>query len=390
MIARAITPHLDALAKSFRVVSIMGPRQSGKTTLARNAFPNHRYVNLENLAVRQMARSDPAEFFRQHPGPVVLDEVQRVPELLSAIQVLSDETKANGRFILTGSHQPDMRAKISQSLAGRAAILELLPLSISELKGAGIVMDRDDYVFKGFMPRIYDERVSPEQLYANYYRTYVERDVRQLINVSNQHAFEVFVKLLAGRVGQLVNLSSLSGDVGVSSMTLASWLSVLEASYIVFRLPCYFNNFGKRQIKTAKIYFTEVGLAAYLLGIESPAQAARDPLFGGLFENMVVLEALKARCNAGKEPELYYFRDKRGLEVDLILNKGRTLRPIEIKSARTFDASFTRPLEKFVSLAGSISLPSIVYAGDLTPTVNGVRFLNFADTAELVAAPVAK
>jgi len=390
MIARTITPHLDELAKSFRVVSIMGPRQSGKTTLARNHFPNHRYVNLEDIAVRQLAKSDPTEFFRQHPGPVILDEVQRVPELLSAIQVLSDGTKKNGQFILTGSHQPDMRAKVSQSLAGRAAILELLPLSISELKGAGIVMDRDDYIFNGFMPRIYDEHVSPELLYANYYRTYVERDVRQLINLSNQHAFEVFIKLLAGRVGQLVNLSSMSNDIGVSSMTLASWLSVLEASYLVFRLPCYFNNFGKRQIKTAKIYFTEVGLAAYLLGIESPAQAARDPLFGGLFENMVVLEALKARCNIGKEPELYYFRDKRGLEVDLILNKGRTLRPIEIKSARTYDASFTQPLKKFVAFAGSVSQPSIVYAGDLTPTINGIRFVNFADTADIITAPVPK
>lgn len=390
MIARTITPHLDELAKSFRVVSIMGPRQSGKTTLARNHFPNHRYVNLEDIAVRQLAKSDPAEFFRQHPGPIILDEVQRVPELLSAIQVLSDGTKKNGQFILTGSHQPDMRAKISQSLAGRAALLELLPLSISELKGAGIVMDRDDYIFNGFMPRIYDEHVSPELLYANYYRTYVERDVRQLINLSNQHAFEVFIKLLAGRVGQLVNLSSMSNDIGVSSMTLASWLSVLESSYIVFRLPCYFNNFGKRQIKTAKIYFTEVGLAAYLLGIESPAQAARDPLFGGLFENMVVLEALKARCNIGKDPELYYFRDKRGLEVDLILNKGRTLRPIEIKSARTYDASFTQPLKKFVTFAGAVSQPSIVYAGDLTPTINGIRFVNFADTVDLITAPVPK
>ncbi|MDD4026224.1 MAG: AAA family ATPase [Kiritimatiellae bacterium] len=243
MIERAITSHLDKLAKSFRVVSIMGPRQSGKTTLAKHHFPNHTYVNLENIALRQLAKMDPVEFFHQYKCPIILDEIQRAPELLSTIQVMSDETKKNGQFILTGSHQPGLRTDISQSLAGRAAILELLPLSIAELERAGITMDRDDYIFKGFMPRIYDEHVAPELLYANYYRTYVERDVRQLINLSNQHAFEVFVKLLAGRVGQLVNLSSLSNDVGVSSVTLSSWLSVLEASYIVFRLPGYFNNF---------------------------------------------------------------------------------------------------------------------------------------------------
>jgi len=206
-------------------------------------FPNHTYVNLENIALRQLAKTDPVEFFHQHRCPIILDEIQRAPELLSTIQVMSDETKKNGQFILTGSHQPGLRTDISQSLAGRAAILELLPLSIAELERAGITMDRDDYIFKGFMPRIYDEHVAPELLYANYYRTYVERDVRQLINLSNQHAFEVFVKLLAGRVGQLVNLSSLSNDVGVSSVALSSWLSVLEASYIVFRLPGYFNNF---------------------------------------------------------------------------------------------------------------------------------------------------
>lgn len=384
MIERKITPKLLELARYFPIVTILGPRQSGKTTLARTLFKDHAYVNLEDVAARKIAMDDPKAFFELYKTPVIIDEVQRVPELLSTIQVMADELKENGRFILTGSHQPKLHAEISQSLAGRTGILKLLPLSIEELAGAGLSLSRDEYIFNGFMPKLYDQNIPPGILYSSYYQTYVERDVRQLINVADQHSFETFVKLLAGRVGQVVNLNSMAGDVGVSSSTLGAWLSVLEASYIVFRLPCYFNNFGKRLIKAPKIFFTDVGLASYLLGIESLAQVARDPLLGGLFENLVVLEALKARYNAGKQPELYYFLVQQRFEIDLILNEGRTLTPIEIKAGMTYDSSFADNLQKFVKLSGDCVNPTVIYAGDLTPKIHGISFDNFRNTAKII------
>ena len=387
MIERKITPHLLEMARYFPVVTVMGPRQSGKTTLTREVFANHVYVNLEDKTAREIAISDPKAFFEQYRPPVIVDEVQRVPDLLSTIQVLADESRERGRFILTGSHQPRLHAQISQSLAGRTGILQLLPLSIEELSNAGIFLSRDEYLFNGFMPRLYDENIPPTLLYPAYYATYVERDVRQLINVSDQHSFETFLKLLAGRIGQVVNLSDLAGDVGISATTLSSWLSVLEASYIVFRLPCYFNNFGKRLIKAPKIFFTDVGLASFLLGIERVSQIARDPLLGGLFENMVVIEALKARYNAGKQqPELYYFRVQGRNEVDLILNDNRQLTPVEIKAGMTFDPSFANDLRKFLSFAKDCVNPTVIYAGDTTTTIHGVKFDNFKNTCQLFGA----
>lgn len=384
MIQRKITPYLQDMARYFPVVTILGPRQSGKTTLAKQIFPNHVYVNLENKTARDIAMSDPNAFFDLYKPPVIIDEVQRVPELLSTIQVLADASKEKGRFILTGSHQPKLHAGIAQSLAGRTGILKLLPLSIEELTNAGISMSRDEYIFNGFMPRLYDEKIPPTMLYPAYYATYVERDVRQLIKVSDQHAFETFLKLLAGRVGQVVNLADLSGDIGVSSTTLSSWLSVLEASYIVFRLPCYFKNFGKRLVKAPKIFFTEVGLAASLLGIENVSQVARDPLLGGLFENMVVVEALKARYNAGKQlPELYYFRVQGRNEVDLIIDSNRQLIPVEIKAGMTFDPSFANDLRAFMEFAKDTVRPTVLYSGDTATTIRGVNFDSFTNTSKL-------
>jgi predicted AAA+ superfamily ATPase len=332
MIKRHILKCLLRVAKFFPAVAILGPRQSGKTTLAKMAFPKLPYTSLENPDIRAFASEDPRSFLAKYPTGAILDEIQRVPSLLSYLQEILDNSKHNGRFVLTGSHQPEIHAKISQSLAGRTGILRLLPLSIEELADFGIELDRDEYMFNGFMPAVYSKKIPPNLFYSNYYSTYVERDVRQLVQLNNQKPFELFIKLLAGRVGQVVNLNSMAGDIGISSVTLASWLSVLEASYIIFRLPCYFNNFGKRLIKSPKIYFTDVGLAVYLLGINSAEQVSRDPLMGGLFENMVVAEALKQRYNSGKEAELYYFRDQKGFEIDLILNEGRHLIPVEIKS----------------------------------------------------------
>jgi uncharacterized protein len=387
MIARHITPYIQRMASCFPVVTILGPRQSGKTTLCREVFRNHTYVNLEDKNTRELAFNDPKGFFDLYSGPVIIDEVQRVPELLSTVQVLADCCSDRGHFILTGSHQPRLHEEISQSLAGRTGILKLLPLSLAELSDAGIRLSRDEYLLNGFMPRLYNENIPPTMLYPAYYATYVERDVRQMVNIANQHAFETFIKLLAGRVGQVVNLASLAGDVGVSANTLNSWLSVLEASYIIFRLPCYFNNFGKRLIKAPKIYFTDVGLAASLLGIETPEQIARDPLLGGLFENMVVAEALKTQYNAGKQiPSIYYFRIQGRNEVDLLIEQNRKLIPIEIKAGKTLVPSFADDLRKFMDFPITCVSPTVLYAGDTPATIRGIKFDNFLNTAKLVTA----
>ena len=264
-------------------------------------------------------------------------------------------------------------------------VCEELPLSISELTASGITLERDQYLYSGFMPRLYDTTLDPKNLYRDYFSTYVEKDVRQMLNIKDLSQFETFVKLLAGRVGQLVNMASLAGDVGVSSQTLAQWLSVLEASFIIFQLPGYYENFGKRLIKSRKLYFTEVGLATWLLGINSPEQVARDPLFGGLFENMVVIEALKQRFNAGETAELYFIRDSQGLEADLLFRKNnQTLIPVEIKGGMTWNKDFCKNLLKFRKLSEKFQPGFVIYSGDLTPEIDGIRFLNFKDTGTAV------
>ena len=382
MIQRTIQTQLKKLASMYPVVTITGPRQSGKTTLAKMTFPNYRYVSLENFDVRQMADMDPRGFLKNYAAPVIFDEIQRVPALLSYIQTVVDEKKSSGQYILTGSHQPQLGQGVSQSLAGRTGILQLLPLSIAELASAGIVLTRDEYMVQGFMPRLYDTPLDAKNLYRDYFSTYVEKDVRMMLNIKNLGAFETFVKLLAGRVGQLVNLSSLANDAGISIPTLKEWLSVLEASFIVFQLPCYFENFGKRLVKSKKLYFTEVGLASWMLGIETPEQASRDPLFGGLFENLVIVEALKSRFNAGERPDLYFLRDSQGLEADLLFQKSHNeLIPIEIKGGMTWNKDFCRNLLKLRKLSGKFTSGYVIYAGDLTPEIEGIKFLNFKDTA---------
>ncbi|HPY89986.1 MAG TPA: ATP-binding protein, partial [Lentisphaeria bacterium] len=369
----------------YPVVTITGPRQSGKTTLARATFPDLRYVSLESPDIRALAESDPRAFLQAYPAPVIFDEIQRVPQLLSYIQTMVDESGKNGQYLLIGSHQPQLSAGISQSLAGRTGLLRLLPLSIQELRQAGIILERDEYLYKGFMPRAYGTTLEQHTLYSDYFATYVDRDVRQIANLSNLSAFETFVKLLAGRCGQLLNLSSLANDIGVSSPTISSWLSILEASFLIFRLPCYYENFGKRLLKSQKLYFTEIGLVTWLLGIREPAQVARDPLFGGLFENMVVLEALKARCNVGAEPDLYFFRDSVGTEVDLLFRKAPDqLIPIEIKGAMTWNKYFAANIHKLRKLSPKFTGGFVVYSGDMTPVSNDVKYINFKDAAQIV------
>ena len=383
MIRRKIEKQLRLLAKMYPVVTITGPRQSGKTTLAQAVFKKYKYVSFENFDLREAALSDPKGFLREFHGPVIFDEIQRVPELLSYIQTIVDENKSAGQYILTGSHQPLLGQSVSQSLAGRTGILQLLPLSIEELASAGYNLERDQYLYQGFMPRLYDTEIDAKNLYRDYFATYVEKDLRLLLNVKDLHSFETFVKLLAGRVGQLINLSSLSSDVGVSAQTISQWLSVLEASFIIFRLPCYYENFGKRMVKSQKLYFSEPGLAAWLLGISSPEQVARDPLFGGLFENMVVTEALKQRLNSGEMPELYFLRDSQGLEADLIFRASHDrLVPIEIKGGSTWNKDFCKNLLKLRKLSPKFGNGYVIYSGDLTPEIDGIKFLNFKDTAK--------
>ncbi len=385
MIPRSITPHLLRLAKQFPVITITGPRQSGKTTLAKMSFPDYAYVNLEEPENRNFATEDPKGFLLDHPAPLILDEIQRVPELLSYIQVLVDQKPGRAQYILTGSHQPKLRADVTQSLAGRTGLLKLLPLSIDELNRAGCIFSRDEYLYRGFLPKLYRYPDADATLeYSSYYGTYVERDVRQLIHLQHQREFEIFIRLLAGRIGQLLNLSSLADDVGVSTTTLTEWLNVLEASFIIFRIYPYFENFGKRLVKTPKIYFSDVGLASWLLGINSPALAGRDPLLGGLFENMVVAEALKARLNGGTEPNLYFFRDQRGFEIDFLIDDNRKIYPFEIKAGRTCRSDFAENLKRFSRKAPHIQPGTVIYAGDTKRS----GFIPFTETAQAVSATI--
>ncbi len=379
-IKRAIQDELTLLMKEYPVVTLTGPRQSGKTTLAKMTFPEYNYCNLENPEIRNLAKKDTKALFTAFPTPVIIDEVQRVPELLSYIQTIVDKSDENGLFLLTGSNQLSLDQEVSQSLAGRTALLQLLPFSIFELKQLNLNLSRDEQIYRGFLPRIYDKQQEPSKAYRNYFQTYIERDLRQLIKIKDLGSFEDFIKLLAGRVGQLLNLNSLANDLGISSTTLAQWLSVLEASFIILRLRPYYENFGKRIIKSPKIYFTDVGLVAYLLGIEKPVQVSRDPLLGGLFENMVVLEAVKARLNKGVDPNLFFFRDNNGNEIDLIYKKHNKLVPIEIKAAMTFNNKLLKGIGYFRKISKKASGGYLIYAGNMNTKGDNYEVMHYSDT----------
>lgn len=381
MIKRSLIKELKILLKEFPIVTILGPRQAGKTTLAKSFLKGYQYSNLEDPSVRNFAKEDPKAYLAQFKSKVILDEIQRVPELLSYIQLIVDEEKKNGRFILTGSHQLQLQESVSQSLAGRTALLNLFPFSISELTQAHIEFDSfEEYCFNGFLPRIHDQSVRPTTAYSNYYRTYVERDVRQLINLKDMSLFDKFIKLLAGRVGQLMDFSRLANDVGVEAKTIKNWLSILEASFIIHKLPPYFENFGKRIIKSPKYYFTDVGLLCFLLGIEKKEQISRDPLVGNIFENLVVIECLKKRYNQGQISNLYFFRDSNGNEVDVVYQSGRSLIPIEIKSASTFNTKFSKGIHHFQKTTKKAVDGYIIYSGDMTPKTESYSVLHFKNT----------
>lgn len=382
MIKRHMEKSLIKAASEYPVVILIGPRQSGKTTLVRTAFDKHDYISLEDPDNREFASEDPRGFLGQFAGSVILDEIQRVPDLFSYIQGTVDEADKAGQFILTGSQNFLLMEKVSQSLAGRCAVLHLLPFTRSELAGqtkmdisaVGRKIPRRktdenanlfDHLFTGGYPRIHDKKLEPHRWLANYYRTYVERDVRQVLNVGDTEAFGRFIRLCAGRCGQLLNMSSLAADCGISSMTVKRWLSMLEASYLVLLLRSHHKSFRKRLVKSPKLYFLDSGLLCYLLRIRSREDLRIHALRGAVFESWVVSELLKDYYNDGLEPDIFFWRDSTGHEIDVIVDLGAELLPIEIKSGQTMSSDFFKGLNYWRSLPGQENCPAtLVYGGN--------------------------
>ena len=366
MIQRAAQKTLLRLAKGFPILALTGPRQSGKTTLAKAAFPEKPYLSLEDPDIRLMATQDPRGLLSGFKEGAILDEVQHVPELLSYLQTKVDQELRPGAFVLTGSQQFSLTSGLAQTLAGRVGMVQLLPLAMGELQEAGRLPEHlDEVIFRGLYPPLHDRDLSPLDWYGNYINTYVERDVRKLLMIQDLVTFQRFLKLCAARVGQLLNVSSLAADCGITHNTASAWLSVLEASFIVRRLSPHFQNFNKRLVKTPKLYFCDTGLACWLLGIRSAEQLAFHAQRGFLFENLVVAEFLKARLGQGLPPDLHFWRDSRGLEVDLLVAQAGLLQPVEVKSGQTVPADAFDGLGKWMDLAGQANKPSwLVYGGD--------------------------
>lgn len=365
MIPRDAEKTLVSLAEGYPVVAVTGPRQSGKTTLVRYVFSGKRYVTLEDLETREYAQNDPNGFLGQFPEGAVLDEVQRVPNLFSSLQTIVDVRRTPGAFILTGSQQFGLFQSITQSLAGRVASVVLLPFSSEELKSArSLPSNLEQLLLTGLYPPIYDRSLDPSVWYSNYMRTYIERDVRQMIQVRDLSAFQRFVKMCAARTGQLLNLSALANDCGITHNTAKAWISILEASFILYLLKPHFKNFNKRLIKTSKLYFIDPGLAAWLLGIQKSEQLEVHHARGALFETFVVSELLKRRFNKGLEPNLYFWRDRTGNEIDILVDTGDSLLPVEVKSGKTIAPDFFSAFRKWRDISGdSIQRGWLVYAG---------------------------
>jgi predicted AAA+ superfamily ATPase len=386
MIPRDAAKTLSRLAKGFPIIAITGPRQAGKTTLAKAVFGDKPYITLENPDEREFAQNDPKRFLARFPQGAILDEIQRCPELLSWLQGWVDERGLMGNFVLTGSAQLDLVAGITQTLAGRVGRVELLPLSASELAAANALPSTLTHMlFQGGYPALYSRAVTPQDWFNNYMATYVERDVRQLINVRELGQFQTFVKMCAARTGQLLNLSALGADCGISAVTAKQWLTVLEASYIVALLRPHHNNYGKRLVKTPKLYFLDSGLAAWLLGIRDAQTLETHASRGALFETWVFSELYKQSLNAGQTPALHFWRDSTGNEIDLIDETAQGLRPIEIKSGATYAKDWVAGLRKWQGLAKTGSLqPAIVYGGDLSFEREDLKVWGWKDVARSV------
>jgi len=382
MLKRTLEKKLIEAAKQYPVVTLTGPRQSGKTTLVRMTFPDHDYRSLEEPDHRAFALEDPRGFLSQFPEKVILDEIQRAPDLFSYIQTIVDTTDISGQFILTGSQNFLLLQKVSQSLAGRCAVLHLLPFSLSELnqrrplaidsigrqlpgKNRSLNEELSSVLFKGFYPRIHDKSLEPIDWLGNYFQTYIERDVRDVLNVGDLETFSRFVRLCAGRNGQLLNLSSLANDCGITHTTSKRWISILESSFIVFLLRPHYKNFSKRLIKSPKLYFLDAGLLSYLLRIRSPEDLRFHALYGGIFESYVISEFLKNYMNNGKEHSIYFWRDSTGNEIDIIIDAGKILTPVEIKAGQTIASDFFKGIRFWKKLTTETGQgAALIYGGD--------------------------
>lgn len=377
-IKRKIESTILEAAKYFPVITVTGPRQSGKTTMLKQIFPHLHYYSLEDLDTRSFAMEDPVRFLHLHEDGMILDEVHNYPELLSYIQGIVDE-QPHKKFVLSGSSNFALLKKVSQSLAGRSGVFELMPLSIEEVKGQiEYVDDADQLLYQGLYPAVCSCKNIPKFLYPSYVKTYLERDVRDLLNVKDIRLFNMFLKLCAGRIGSVFNASEIAGEIGVSSKTIQAWVSILQASYVVYILPPYFENSRKRLTKSPKMYFCDTGLACTLLGIESAEQLAFDKMRGHLFENLIVVELLKRRLNEGKESNLYFYRDSNQNEVDILVNNGSSLDAIEVKSAMTYNPSFEKALLKVNEWVNPpVGKRTIIYAGTLEDDKGDIRLLNY-------------
>ena len=378
MVQRELLTVLAEYATEFRAVLLIGPRQSGKTTLVQTTFPDKPYISLENPDERLLAETDARAFLNRFPDGAILDEVQRVPSLFSYLQEILDKTHKDGLFILTGSNNILLQESISQTLAGRLGILDLYPLSFREIVGIEKIYTLNELIFRGSYPEIHHKNRKPELWYGSYIRTYVERDVRQIKNIENTSLFIKFLKICAGRIGQQLNITALSNECGIDLKTVQSWLSVLEQTYVIKLLQPFYNNFNKRILKTPKLYFVDTGLACSLLGIRKVEEFELSHFRGALVENYFILECIKNNANQNLEQHFYYWRDNKGVEVDLIVDSGTSFLPVEIKSAETFSNDFTKNLKKIKSYSGEKEA-AIVYNGKMEfETSDSIKVVNWA------------
>lgn len=378
MFPRAIESKLLQYKDKYRAIALVGPRQSGKTTLARSCFPDYDYLSLENPDIRARAIEDPKGLLSSIAGNVILDEIQQTPDILSYLQEILDDKQDLRSFILTGSNSLQLNQRISQSLAGRVRILRILPFYRQELPKSEQNTDLNTTLFFGGYPRIYDEKLEPNEWFADYYNTYVQKDVRSLIQIENLSQFDRFIRVTAGHAGHLSNHASIASDVGVQQPTITRWISVLEASFLLFRLEPHFRNFSKRIIKSSKYYFYDTGLLCYLLRISSPEQLDTHPLRGAIFENWVAAEAHKMLYSSGREPALYFWRDQHGHEVDLVTDFSTHLFPTEIKSGATFQATWLKNIDWFNKLQ-HFSESCVVYGGRESFSFKDTRIVSWLD-----------
>lgn len=385
MIARTIENTILQVVSKIPVIVITGPRQSGKTTLANKLFPEYHYYNLEFPDTYALALHDPRFFLKDLAQGIILDEIQRLPSLLSYVQGITDEKKMNGKVVITGSQNLQLMEAVTQTLAGRTVNFTLLPFSVDEIKGFGPVTNLDEVIFRGFYPRLFDQQISPALWLPSYIQSYLERDLRQLVHIKDLDKFQLFIRIIAGRVGQLINFQSLSTEIGVDAKTIRNWLNLLETSYVIFHLKPYYKSFNKRLIKSSKVYFYDTGLVCSLLGIKDPQQIPLHYLKGGLFENMIIAEIVKKYTNSGLPQSMYFWRDSTGHEIDCVLETADKLSILEIKSSSTFHDDFLKNIRLFNKIAGSmVQQQIVVYAGDRRMKYNGCSILPWFEFQEHV------